>query len=184
MVKHGYAPEWSYEETKLLIMSIQSINLRRFCGITYVLGARLNEARMLRPKDIQLTKNKNGEERLIVSLFTLKNRHIEYRHIPINPFAEPEYASMLLNFKQSYEENERGFQRFNERTIQNHVRKTLDIHVHALRHLRVHHVDDQSIPQMKALTPRQFKDYFGWELIETSAHYQSRTRAKDILELV
>lgn len=191
MVKHGYAPEWSYQETKENILSIEDPETKYFAGITYALGARLNEARHLCPKDISIVKNNDGEDRLLISLLTLKNDNIERRNIPLNPTMEKEYANLFFGIINAYKPDEKPFHNntaingvgLNQRTYQRRIKKYLDIHVHALRHLRVHHIDDKEIPGMKGLTPRQFKDLFGWALIETSSSYQSRTRGRDLTEL-
>lgn len=183
MVLHSYAPEWSYQETKERILAIEDRTTRYFAGVAYSLGARLNEARKLSPKDINIVQNKNKEDRILVSLFTLKNNKVEKRPIPINPIEEKEYAEMFFDIKKNFEPNELVFQDLSTRTFQRRLKKYLDIHPHALRHLRVHHVDDKEIPGMQGLTPRQFKDLFGWALIETSAHYQSRTRGRDLTDL-
>lgn len=183
MVLHSYAPEWSYEETKQKILSISDRPTKFFAGLAYVLGGRLNEVKNLRPSDIRIIKNKAGEDRILVSLLALKNDNIERRNVVVNPIKESEYASMLFYFMNEYEPKEQPMQKLSDRTYQRRLKKYLDIHPHALRHLRVHHVDDKEVPGMQGLTPRQFKDLFGWELIETSAHYQSRTRGKDLTEL-
>jgi len=187
MVHHSFAPEWSYEETKSLILGIDDLTTRTFAGITYVLGARLNEARSLLSKDINVVQNKLGEDMLLVQVFTLKNVHVEKRHVPINPIKEKEYADMLLWFKETFSDiktiQDAPFKQRSEDLYQDRLRKYLDIHPHALRHLRVHHIDDKEVPGMQGLTPRQFKDLFGWALIETSAHYQSRTRGRDLTDL-
>lgn len=183
MVLHSHAPEWSYDDTKRFLLSIPDRGLRDFSCIAYLVGGRLNEVRHLMPKDVTMVKTKDGEDRIIVSLFTEKNLHVERRPVPVNPVAEKEYADILLEWKNTFDEKSEPFQDINERTIRRHLKKYLDIHPHALRHLRVHHVDDKEIPNMKGLTPRQFKDLFGWSLISTSAHYQSRTRGKDLSEL-
>lgn len=183
MVLHSHAPEWSYDETKRFLLTIEDPPLKDFACIAYMLGGRINEVRHLKPKDIKMIKTKDGEDRILVSLFTEKNQTVERRPIPINPIAEKEYADVLLDWKNLFDENSEPFQDIATRTIQRRLRNCLDIHPHALRHLRVHHVDDQEIPNMKGLTPRQFKDLFGWTRISTSAHYQSRTRGKDLSEL-
>lgn len=184
MVLHSYAPEWSYAETKERLLSIDREIVRDFSIALYCLGARLNEVRLgLRPKDITETTISNGEKRLLVSVYTEKNPYLERRNVPINPFLEKEYAEVLTKIKDGFQENDLPvFACYCERSYRLWIRQALDIHPHSFRHLRVHHIDDQEVPGMKALTPRQFKDYFGWERIETSAQYQSRTRGKDLAE--
>lgn len=186
-MKHSFAPEWDYEQTKKLILSIPEQAIRDYAVFAYVLGGRLNEVRHIMPKDINYTTTKQGEPRIIVRIPTLKNPKIEYRHVPINPETEKEYVEVIMEWKKYFEENNQPLYKpfffgTNERMIQRKLRLYLDIHPHALRHLRVHHIDDKTIPGFKGLTPRQFKDYFGWSRISTSAYYQSRTTASDLAE--
>ena len=183
MVLHSYAPEWSYEETKEKLLAIPLEVARDFAITTYVTGSRLEEVRSnLRPKDISIIKISNGEDRIVVAGYTEKNPYLERRSIPINPLTEKHYTDVLLKIKYDFDPDIPPFMCFTGRYYQYKIRQYLDIHIHALRHLRVHHVDDNTIPGMKALTPRQFKDFFRWQKIETSAHYQSRTRSIDLAE--
>lgn len=215
MAHHSSAPDWSYHDTKKKILSIPDVRARDFCVFAYCFGGRINEICSIRPEEITLIELPNGEDRINLFLRTEKNPNMAYRNVPMNPLNEPEYASVVLNWKDvmedplSYVELEFFFQKryaklkaraekkglpfsgdslvrpfnvYEDRSYRLWVRTFLDIHPHALRHLRVHHVDDNTIPGMKALTPRQFKDFFGWKRIETSATYQSRTRSQDLAE--
>lgn len=186
--KHSNAPEWSYELTKENLLGIEFEPLRDFAVFAYVLGGRLNEVRFIRPVDISSILISTGEERIVVSMFTEKNPNIDRRIVPVNPISEKHYVDIIWNWKLAMTalkgEKEYPFRDFSERQYQRWLRKELDTHPHALRHLRVHHVDDQEVPGMKPLSPRQFMSFFGWHLIETSAHYQSRTRGKDLAELM
>lgn len=184
MVKHGYAPEWTYEETQKNLFNLPKGIVQDFAILSYLFGARMNEIRKLRPKDIKVITLSDGSTRIIGTIFTEKNPHLTYSDVPMNPNHEPEYGSHLLSWKETFDDQEEimPLKMRGERYYQRHIRKLLDIHPHALRHLRVHHVDDNTIPGMKPLTPRQFKDFFRWHLIEVSAHYQSRTRSQDLAE--
>lgn len=181
---HSQAPEWNYELTKQKLFFIDPGPVQDFAVFAYTFGGRLNEIRHLRPTDITKIVIKNGEERITVSLPTEKNPHVTRRNVPLNPYTEIHYADIIWKWKETWDEESKPFRSYSEDYYQRYLRDYLDIHPHALRHLRVHHVDDQEVPGMKPLTPRQFKDFFGWWKIETSAHYQSRTRGKDLAELM
>lgn len=181
---HSEAPDWDYKLTKENLLELEAGLVRDFAVFAYVLGGRLNEIRRLRPMDITSIKVSTGQDRIVVSLPTEKNPHVTRRNVPLNPHTELHYADVLWYWKTDNDPDTLPFKLRSEDYYQYHLRRELDIHPHALRHLRVHHVDDQEVPGMKALTPRQFKDFFGWERIETSSHYQSRTRSKDLAELM
>lgn len=182
MTLHSYAPEWSYEETKQKLLGVPEKHFREFFVLSYVCGARLNEARKIGPSDIEVKKNSMGFARLFITLPTLKNPRMEKRTIPLNPFAEKDYALIIKSWFKENKGTEKPFMEFSDRWYQIKCRTFLDIHCHALRHLRVHHIDEGSVPGFKALTPRQYQDYFGWETIATSSKYQSRTRARDLAD--
>lgn len=180
MVLHSHAPDWTYEETKEILLCIPTKWVKELSIILYVLGARLNEARNLRPKDIHLKKTENGT-RLLVELPTEKNPRIERRNIPVNPTTEKEYFETIIEYKYENYPEEYALKKYSEEWYRKKLRIILDIHPHALRHLRVHHIDDKSVPGLQHLTPRQYQDYFGWETIGTSSRYQSRTRSRDLM---
>lgn len=182
MTLHTYAPEWSYEETKDKLLEVQDDHFKQFFVLSYVVGARINEARMIQTKDIELKRNSLGQKRLMITVPTLKNRHMEKRTVPLNPFEEVEYSAVIKQFFKQNKGVEFPFHKYSKRWYQFKCKEILQIHNHALRHLRVHHIDEASVPGFKSLTPRQYQDFFGWETIATSSKYQSRTRAKDLAD--
>lgn len=181
-MKHSEPPDWDYDETQSRILNIPNPHIREFAITSYVTGGRLNEVRMMRGTDMVEAINDAGEQRIKFRVPTLKNPHVDARIVPFNPLTEAHYYRYLRTVFVS-DASYYPFQQFSERHYRRKIRKFLGTHVHALRHLRVHHCDDQAIPGMKGLTPRQFKDLFGWALISTSTHYQSRTRSRDMINL-
>jgi len=182
MTKHSDAPDWDYQTTKEMLFTIDDYLIRSFVVFAYVLGGRMNEIMPIRPKDIEWRTMPDKTNRIIGHIVNLKNPHRTSKSIPLNPINEKEYSEQMLSFKESFSEESMPFQQFSSRYYQLKIRTLLDIHPHALRHLRVHHVDDNTVPGMTALTPRQFQDFFGWSKISTSSHYQSRTRSMDLAE--
>lgn len=180
MTKHSEAPEWTYEETKEKILSTPNKHFRAFITISYIAGLRISEAIAFRAIDTYETKSENGTDYFIMRLPNRKNPHRTIKEIPINKITEKEYYEIIKTFIQG-DQKVFPFYDYSKRTYQRKIKYYLDIHPHALRHLRVHHIDDQTIPGMKGLTPRQYKDYFGWHKIGTSSHYQSRTKTLDLM---
>ena len=68
MARHSPKPEWTYNETKKRILSIENPDEKVFSAITYSTGARLNETLNLRPKDIRY---ENGQ--FDITILTLKH---------------------------------------------------------------------------------------------------------------
>lgn len=183
-MKHSYAPEWSYEETLKRILAVPDPHFRQFFTILYVCGARINEGRGILTKDVVMGRNSFNHQRLYITVPTEKNPHQEKRTLAINPYGESEYFNIIKEWRKLPEtkRNPKPFQTYSTRWYQYMAKKYMGIHSHALRHLRVHHIDDKTVPKMKGFTPKQYKDYFGWSMISTSAQYQSRTTAQNFAD--
>lgn len=185
MVKHSTVPNWTYQETKQNLLTLPDPRMKILSIMLYVCCARLNEAYPMRPKDIQPYQDEHpapntSPNRIKIELLTLKNPHIDKRYTGLSEKNEPEYYTLINQWKQDNQPLSQPFKQMSmgERHYRYQLRKTLDIHPHALRHLRVHHLLEREIPNVEAFNVQEFQDYGGWANIQTAAHYQRRSRAR------